>query len=78
MRYGACNWVFGGEDLNTTAAFLAKAGFDGVELKGDLQLLRTFAKRTVAPGTTYQLLSILRKPRYNIAHAGVHIPLGRE
>ena len=38
MRYGACNWIFGGEDLNTTAAFLAKAGFDGVELKGDLQL----------------------------------------
>jgi len=53
MRYGACNWVFGGEDLNTTAAFLAKAGFDRVELKGDLQLLRTFAERTVAPGTTY-------------------------
>ncbi len=36
MRYGVCNWVFGDEDLATTSAFLAKAGFDGVELKGDL------------------------------------------
>jgi sugar phosphate isomerase/epimerase len=35
-RYGVCNWVFGDEDLTTTAAFLAGAGFDGVELKGDL------------------------------------------
>ncbi len=38
MRYGVCNWIFGDEDLSTTAAFLAKAGFDGVELKGDLEL----------------------------------------
>ncbi len=40
MKYGACNWIFGGEDLDITAAFLAKAGFDGIELKGDLQLYR--------------------------------------
>jgi D-psicose/D-tagatose/L-ribulose 3-epimerase len=40
MRYGVCNWVFGDEDLATTAAFLAEAGFDGVELKGDLRLYR--------------------------------------
>lgn len=38
MRYGVCNWVFANEDLATTAAFLAGAGFDGVELKGDLNL----------------------------------------
>ena len=40
MKYGACNWIFGDEDLSDTAAFLAEAGFDGVELKGDLQLYR--------------------------------------
>jgi D-psicose/D-tagatose/L-ribulose 3-epimerase len=40
MRYGVCNWIFGDEDLATTAAFLASAGFDGVELKGDLQHYR--------------------------------------
>jgi D-psicose/D-tagatose/L-ribulose 3-epimerase len=38
MRYGVCNWTFGDEDLATTAATLADAGFDGVELKGDLDL----------------------------------------
>ena len=40
MRYGVCNWIFGDEDLATTAAFLAGAGFDGLELKGDLQHYR--------------------------------------
>jgi D-psicose/D-tagatose/L-ribulose 3-epimerase len=40
MRYGVCNWIFGDEDLAATAAFLAQAGFDGLELKGDLGLYR--------------------------------------
>jgi D-psicose/D-tagatose/L-ribulose 3-epimerase len=40
MRYGVCNWIFGDEDLATSASFLAEAGFDGVELKGDLRLYR--------------------------------------
>jgi D-psicose/D-tagatose/L-ribulose 3-epimerase len=40
MRYGACSWVFGDQDLETTAAFLAEAGFDGLELKGDLSLYK--------------------------------------
>jgi sugar phosphate isomerase/epimerase len=40
MKYGVCNWIFGDEDLASTAAFLAEAGFDGIELKGDLQLYR--------------------------------------
>jgi len=40
VRYGVCNWIFGDEDLAATAAFLVKAGFDGVELKGDLELYR--------------------------------------
>jgi D-psicose/D-tagatose/L-ribulose 3-epimerase len=41
MRYGVCNWIFGNEDLATTAAFLAEAGFDGIELKGDLELYQS-------------------------------------
>ena len=40
MKYGVCNWIFGDEDLTSTAAFLSEAGFDGVELKGDLQFYR--------------------------------------
>lgn len=35
MHFGVCQWIFGGEDLPTTAEFLAKAGFDGIELYGD-------------------------------------------
>lgn len=41
MRYGVCNWIFGDEKLATTAAFLSEAGFDGVELKGDLALYQS-------------------------------------
>ena len=37
MKYGVCNWIFGDEDLADTAAFLAEAGFDGVELAGGLR-----------------------------------------
>jgi len=40
MRHGVCNWIFGDEDLSTTATFLAEAGFDGIELKGNLSLYR--------------------------------------
>lgn len=40
MRFGVCNWIFGNEELATTAAFLADMGFDGVELRGDLQAYR--------------------------------------
>ncbi len=37
MKYGVCNWIFGAEDLVSTAVFLAEAGFDGVELAGGLR-----------------------------------------
>ena len=36
-KYGVCNWIFGDEDLAATASFLAQAGFDGIELMGDLE-----------------------------------------
>jgi D-psicose/D-tagatose/L-ribulose 3-epimerase len=36
MRFGACSWIFH-QGLAPTAAFLAEAGFDGIELQGDLQ-----------------------------------------
>ncbi len=38
MRYGVCNWIFGDEPLGETAARLAGFGYDGLELKGDLEL----------------------------------------
>jgi D-psicose/D-tagatose/L-ribulose 3-epimerase len=36
VKYGVCNWIFGDEELGTSAAFLARSGFDGIELKGDV------------------------------------------
>jgi D-psicose/D-tagatose/L-ribulose 3-epimerase len=38
MKYGVCNWIFGDEPLADTAARLAGFGYDGLELKGDLEL----------------------------------------
>jgi len=38
MKYGVCNWIFGDEPLAETAARLAGFGYDGLELKGDLEL----------------------------------------
>jgi sugar phosphate isomerase/epimerase len=38
MKYGVCNWIFGDEPLSETVARLASFGYDGLELKGDLEL----------------------------------------
>jgi D-psicose/D-tagatose/L-ribulose 3-epimerase len=38
MKHGVCNWIFGDEPLAETAARLASFGYDGLELKGDLDL----------------------------------------
>jgi sugar phosphate isomerase/epimerase len=34
--YGVCNWIFGAEPLAQTAARLARLGYDGLELMGNL------------------------------------------
>lgn len=39
-EYGVCNWIFGGEPLAQTAERLARLGYNGVELAGDLQAYR--------------------------------------
>lgn len=58
MRYGVCNWVFGDEDLSTTAIFLARAGFDGLELKGDLQLYQPREVVAILDDHGLELLSL--------------------
>ena len=58
MRYGVCNWIFGDEDLATTAAFLADAGFDGVELKGDILLYQPVEVNAVLGGHGLAVLSL--------------------
>ena len=56
MRYGVCNWIFGDEDLSTTAAFLAEAGLDGVELKGNLSLYQPAEVEAILGG--HELLAL--------------------
>jgi len=58
MKYGVCNWVFGEERLQTTAAFLRQVGFDGVELKGDLSLYRPDRVNAVLDDHGLEVLSL--------------------
>jgi D-psicose/D-tagatose/L-ribulose 3-epimerase len=58
MRYGVCNWIFGDEDLTSTAVFLAEAGFDGIELKGDLHLYRPEKAKAVLDDHGLAVLSL--------------------
>jgi len=58
MRYGACNWIFGDEDLAATATFLAEAGFDGVELMGDLELYQPAEVNALLGGHGLAVLSL--------------------
>jgi len=57
-RYGVCNWIFGAEELAVTAAFLAQAGFDGVELMGDLQLYKPAEVGTILGDHGLSVLSL--------------------
>jgi D-psicose/D-tagatose/L-ribulose 3-epimerase len=57
-RYGVCSWIFGDQDLATTAAFLARAGFDGVELMGDLGLYRSVDVNAVLGDHNLAVLSL--------------------
>ena len=50
MKYGVCNWIFGDESLAETAARLAGFGYDGLELKGDLELYDPAAEVKAAAG----------------------------
>jgi D-psicose/D-tagatose/L-ribulose 3-epimerase len=67
MRYGVCNWIFGDEDLAVTAAFLAGAGFDGVELKGDLRLYQPSEVNTILGDYGLTVLS-LTPENVDLAH----------
>jgi sugar phosphate isomerase/epimerase len=72
MRYGVCNWIFGNEDLATTAAFLAKGGFDGVELKGDLGLYQPAEVNAVLGDHGLTVLSLTPED-VDLAHPGAEV-----
>ena len=58
MRCGACTWIFGDGDLATMVSFLAETGFDGVELRGDLQLYQPADVSTLLGDHSLTLLSL--------------------
>ncbi len=58
MKYGVCNWIFGDELLAETAARLAGFGYDGLELKGDLELYAAAEVRAVLNDHGLAVLSL--------------------
>lgn len=58
MKYGVCNWIFGDEPLAETAARLAGVGYDGLELKGDLELYDPAQVRVVLDDHGLEVLSL--------------------
>jgi sugar phosphate isomerase/epimerase len=72
MRYGVCNWIFGDTDLTITAAFLAQAGFDGLELKGDLASYRPDQVNVVLDDHGLAVLS-LTPENVDLAHPDAQI-----
>ncbi len=70
MRFGVCSWIFGDEELASTASFLAKAGFDGVELYGNLQAFRPAEVNAVLGDHGLAVLS-LTPENVDLAHPDV-------
>ncbi len=58
MKYGVCNWIFGDEPLGETVARLTGFGYDGLELKGDLELYDPAEVRTVLDDHGLAVLSL--------------------
>jgi sugar phosphate isomerase/epimerase len=58
MKYGVCNWIFGDEPLAETAARLADFGYDGLELKGDLELYNPAKVKATLDGHGLAVLSL--------------------
>ena len=57
-QYGVCTWIFGGETLGRTAERVAKIGYDGVELMGDLNRFQPDEVNTVMTRHGLRVLSI--------------------
>jgi D-psicose/D-tagatose/L-ribulose 3-epimerase len=58
MKYGVCNWIFGDEPLAETVARLAGFGYDGLELKGDLELYAPAEVKAILDDHGLALLSL--------------------
>ena len=72
MRYGVCNWIFGDEDLSTTATFLSGEGFDGVELKGNLSVYQPREVKAILGDHGLTVLSLTPED-VDLAHPDVKV-----
>ncbi len=57
-QYGVCSWIFGEESLGRTVERVAKIGYDGVELMGDLKRFQPDEVNTVMAEHGLRVLSI--------------------
>ena len=59
MRYAINNWVYNDEPLRDTFARLAKYGYDGVELKGEVQQYDVAEVKALCKEFKLQVTSVL-------------------
>lgn len=59
MRYAINNWVYNDEPLRDTFARLAKYGYDGVELKGEIQQYDVAEVKALCREFSLQVTSVL-------------------
>ncbi len=59
MKYSISNWIYGDEPLRTTFERLKRYGYDGIELKGELQEYDTGEVRRLCGEFDLQVFSVL-------------------
>ncbi len=67
MRFGVCTWIFGDMPVEQIADALARLGYDGMELMGDLQAHRPAAIRAACGQAGLSVLS-LTPDNVDLAH----------
>ena len=72
MKYGACNWIFGDEPLSETVARLASFGYDGLELKGDLELYDPAEVKAILDDHGLKVLSLTPED-VDLPHPGAEV-----
>ena len=58
MKYGACTWTFGDAPLREVVERLAGMGYDGIELAGDLERLKTDEVKGVVEDCGMRIFSL--------------------
>lgn len=67
MRFGVCTWTFGDMPIDSIADTLARLGYHGMELMGDLRIHRPDGIRAICRQTDLSVLS-LTPENVDLAH----------